>query len=68
MFLNSDFTAYIDDSDSSVVESNSFMVDINGRYTFRLFNSNFNLEGHIDNVILLWTSQVHKNEKSTELI
>lgn len=47
-FLNSDFTAYIDYSDTSVTESNSFMVDINGRYPFKLFNSDFTIEGHVE--------------------
>lgn len=47
-FLNSDFTAYIDVSDNKVAESHSFMVDINGRYPFELFNSKFSIEGHIE--------------------
>ncbi len=49
-FLNSDFTVYIDDSNSAIVESDSFMVDINGRYLFQLFNSKFSIEGHIEYV------------------
>lgn len=47
-FLNSDVTAYIDYSDNNVAQSNSFMIDINGRYPFRLFNSNFSIEGHVE--------------------
>jgi nucleoside-specific outer membrane channel protein Tsx len=47
-FLNSDFTAYIDDSSAKVRETNSFMVDINGRYPFKLLNSRFSIEGHIE--------------------
>ena len=49
-FLNSDFTAYIDDSNNTVAESDSFMVDINGRYPFQLLNSKFSIEGHIEYV------------------
>lgn len=49
-FLNSDFTAYIDDSNAKVRETNSFMVDVNGRYPFELLNSRFSIEGHIEYV------------------
>lgn len=47
-FLNSDFTAYIDNSDSKIAESDSFMADINGRYPFELLNSKFSIEGHME--------------------
>ncbi|MBX3639259.1 MAG: hypothetical protein KF888_01935 [Nitrosomonas sp.] len=47
-FLNSDFTAYIDDSSARIQETDSFMVDINGRYPFELLNSRFSIEGHIE--------------------
>jgi len=47
-FLNSDFTAYIDYSNTKVKETNSFMVDVNGRFPFTLRNARFSIEGHIE--------------------
>lgn len=52
-FLNTDITAYLDDSaglDAGGVprEGDAFMVDINGRLPFRLGGHYFSLEGHIE--------------------
>ncbi|OQW39217.1 MAG: hypothetical protein A4S08_07825 [Proteobacteria bacterium SG_bin4] len=47
-FLNADITAYIDYSDRAVKENNSFMIDINGQYPFKLFKANFSIEGHAE--------------------
>lgn len=47
-FLNSDFTAYLDYSNDKIRETESFMVDVNGRFPFELLNSKFSIEGHIE--------------------
>ena len=47
-FLNADVTAYIDYSDRNIKENDSFMIDINGQYPFKLFNANFSIEGHAE--------------------
>ena len=52
-FLNTDFTFYIDDSSGlnnsgAPSESNSFMIDVNGAYPFKLGAHEFNVQGHME--------------------
>nr|WP_233520589.1 hypothetical protein [Flocculibacter collagenilyticus] len=52
-FLNTDFTAYIDDSDGvtfsgAPTEDDSYMLDINWMYPFEIGNQQFNIQGHIE--------------------
>jgi len=52
-FLNTDFTAYIDDSQGTrrggaPIEGNSFMVDINWAYPFGWAGQSFSIEGHVE--------------------
>jgi nucleoside-specific outer membrane channel protein Tsx len=52
-FLNTDITAYIDDSRGAAsggapTENNSFMVDINWAYPFAWGKQSFSIEGHIE--------------------
>lgn len=53
VFLNSDFTAYIDDSrgvnsGGAPKEDNSYMVDINWAYPFNIGKHLFSIEGHVE--------------------
>ncbi len=54
-FLNSDITAYIDNSDgvkagtnNAPAEEDSYMVDINWAYPFSIGDYSFSLEGHME--------------------
>lgn len=52
-FLNTDFTAYIDDNagiddGGAPEESDSFMVDVNGAYPFSFGKHDFSIEGHTE--------------------
>ena len=54
-FLNSDITAYIDDSDgilagtaNAPIEQDSFMVDVSFGYPFSIGEYDFSIEGHME--------------------
>jgi nucleoside-specific outer membrane channel protein Tsx len=52
-FLNTDFTAYLDDSAGAArggapAESDSQMVDVNWAYPFSLGRQSFSIEGHVE--------------------
>lgn len=52
-FLNTDITAYIDDSDGvsgggAPAEDDSFMIDINWAYPFTIGEQRFSIEGHAE--------------------
>lgn len=52
-FLNTDFTAYLDDSaglggGGAPAETDSFMVDVNWALPFTLGSQRFSLEGHVE--------------------
>ena len=52
-FLNTDITAYLDDSAGiddagAPAENDSFMIDINGAYPFSLGSHDFSIEGHVE--------------------
>ncbi len=54
-FLNSDFTAYIDDSDgvrtgtaNAPTEQDSFMIDVSYGYPFSIGEYDFSIEGHME--------------------
>ena len=52
-FLNTDFTAYIDDNrgvntKGAPKEDDSFMLDVNWAYPFAIGNHNFSIEGHVE--------------------
>lgn len=52
-FINSDFTAYVDDSrglreGGAPREGDSFMIDINWAYPFNLNHHRFSIEGHAE--------------------
>lgn len=54
-FLNTDFAAYIDDSDGfgdggAPSETDSFWVDVNWAYPFSLGNHDFSIQGHVEYV------------------
>lgn len=54
-FLNTDITAYIDDSrgvnsGGAPTESNSYMVDVNWALSFSLSRNDFSSEGHIETI------------------
>lgn len=49
-FLNTDLTAYIDDSDVAPAneEGDSYMIDVNWAYPFHLGEQSFSVEGHAE--------------------
>lgn len=49
-FLNTDFTAYIDDSDvaAAAEEGNSFMIDVNFARPLAIGDQSFSVEGHAE--------------------
>lgn len=52
-FLNTDITAFIDDSSGvgsggAPIESDSFMVDVSWAYPFKIGEQNFSIEGHAE--------------------
>lgn len=49
-FLNTDITAFFDDSagDAAPKETDSFMVDFNGAFPFSIGEQDFSIEGHIE--------------------
>ena len=54
-FLNSDFTAYIDDNDgvragtnNAPTEDNSYMIDVSWGYPFTIGDFDFSIEGHME--------------------
>ena len=47
-FANLDITAYIQETDLLPKEDDSFMVDFNWAYPFRVGNAGFSIEGHVE--------------------
>ena len=49
-FLNTDITAFYDDSTGDIApkETDSFMVDFNGAFPFSIGKQDFSIEGHIE--------------------
>ncbi len=45
-FLNTDFTAYLDDS--KISEQDSYMIDVNWAYPFEVANQKFSVVGHAE--------------------